>query len=47
MGILAAEALIRQIAAPPDHVPAKQLMVDPELIVRESTCPPPTRKPRH
>jgi LacI family transcriptional regulator len=44
MGILAAESLVRQIAAPADHVPAKQLMVDPELIVRESTCPPPMRK---
>lgn len=44
MGILAAESLVRQIAAPAGHVPAKQLMVDPELIVRESTCPPPTRK---
>ena len=48
MGILAAESLVHQIAAPADHVPAKQLMVDPELIVRESTCPPPSRKPsRH
>lgn len=40
MGILAAEALIRQIAAPAGHIPAKQMVVDPELIVRESTCPP-------
>jgi LacI family transcriptional regulator len=44
MGILAAESLIHQIAAPADHLPAKQLMVDPEFIVRESTCPPPPRK---
>ncbi|QMV17403.1 substrate-binding domain-containing protein [Granulicella sp. 5B5] len=44
MGILAAESLVHQIAAPAGHIPAKQLMVDPELIVRESTCPPPARR---
>ena len=48
MGMLAAEALVRQIAAHPDHPPSKQLVVDPELVVRESTCPPPAkRRPRH
>jgi len=49
MGMLAAEALIlqinaRQTAAPTDHPLSKQLVVDPELIVRESTCPPSPRK---
>ena len=41
MGMLAAEAIVRQIAAPIDHDSPRQVMVDPELIVRESTCPPP------
>ena len=44
MGMLAAEALVRQIGAHPDHPPSKQLVVDPELVVRESTCPPPGKK---
>jgi LacI family transcriptional regulator len=44
MGILAAEAVVRQIAAPNDQPAARQVMVDPELIVRESTCPAPVRK---
>jgi LacI family transcriptional regulator len=43
MGILAAEALVRRIAAPEEHPPAKQIVVDPELVVRDSTCPPPKR----
>jgi LacI family transcriptional regulator len=38
MGLLAAEAVIRQIASPGQHPPSKQLMVDPELVVRESTA---------
>ena len=41
MGMLAAEAVVRQIAAPAEHPPAKQIVVDPELVVRDSTCPPP------
>ncbi len=41
MGILAAESLVRQIGAGQEHPPAKQLVVDPEFVVRESTCPPP------
>jgi DNA-binding LacI/PurR family transcriptional regulator len=41
MGILAAESLVRQIGAGDGQPPAKQLVVDPELVVRESTCPPP------
>jgi LacI family transcriptional regulator len=43
MGILAAEAVVRRIDAPEDHLPAKQIVVDPELVVRDSTCPPPKR----
>ena len=42
MGMLAAEALVRQILAPVDHDVVKQMMVDPELVVRGSTCPPPS-----
>jgi DNA-binding LacI/PurR family transcriptional regulator len=48
MGMLAAEAIVRQIGAS-DEWPAtgaggRQVMVDPELIVRESTCPPPAKR---
>ena len=39
MGILAAETALQQIAAP-TALHARQLVVDPELVVRESTCPP-------
>jgi LacI family transcriptional regulator len=39
MGALAGESIVRQIAAPADHAPMKQIVVDPELVVRESTCP--------
>jgi LacI family transcriptional regulator len=45
MGILAAEAILRQIASPSEHQAARQVVVDPELVVRESTGPPPLRKP--
>lgn len=41
MGILAAETALQQIAAP-TATHARQLVVDPELVVRESTCPPPS-----
>jgi len=44
MGMLAAETLIRQIAEPGEPPATKQLVVDPELIVRESTCPPPKKR---
>jgi LacI family transcriptional regulator len=44
MGMLAAEAIVRQIAAPIDHHASRQIVVDPELIVRESTCPPPRKR---
>jgi LacI family transcriptional regulator len=40
MGILAAEAIIRQITSPTEHPPTRQVVVDPELVVRDSTCPP-------
>ena len=42
MGMLAAENLIRQIMAPADYESVKQLVVDPELVVRGSTGPPPS-----
>jgi len=45
MGILAAEAIARQIAPPSDHPPSRQVIVDPELVVRDSTCPPSAKKP--
>ena len=44
MGMLAAEAIVRQIAAPAEKPSSRQVMVDPELIVRESTCPPPAKR---
>lgn len=44
MGILAAEAVVRQIGTPAEHPPAKQIVVDPELVVRDSTCPPPAKR---
>lgn len=40
MGTLAAEAILAQIASPEEHLPSRQLVVDPELVVRESTCAP-------
>jgi DNA-binding LacI/PurR family transcriptional regulator len=43
MGILAAEAIVRQIAAPAERSSSRQVVVDPELVVRESTCPPPKK----
>lgn len=46
MGMLAAEAVVRQIGAPTEHPPAKQIVVDPELVVRDSTCPPPAKRAR-
>jgi len=44
MGMLAAEAVLRQIEAPAEHLPTKQIVVDPELVVRDSTCPPGTSR---
>jgi LacI family transcriptional regulator len=47
MGILAAEAILRQIATPGEYPPSRQIVVDPELVVRDSTgTPPPKRPPR-
>jgi len=40
MGMLAAKTVLQQIGAPPSAVHAQQILVDPELVVRESTCPP-------
>jgi LacI family transcriptional regulator len=39
MGLLAAEMVVRQIKAGGEHVPAKQVVIDPEFVVRESTGP--------
>jgi LacI family transcriptional regulator len=44
MGILAAETIVRQIASPSEHTAARQIVVDPELVVRDSTCPPAAKK---
>jgi len=44
MGMLAGEAIVRQIGAPAETTSSRQVMVDPELIVRESTAPPPSLK---
>ncbi len=38
MGDLAAKSVLQQIAAPTAHPTSRQLVVDPELIVRESTA---------
>jgi len=41
MGLLAAQSVLRLIQSPNDPLhAARQLMVDPELVVRNSTCPP-------
>jgi LacI family transcriptional regulator len=48
MGMLAAETVLQQVSARGEHHPSKQLVVDPELVVRESTCPPPrSRASKH
>ena len=46
MGLLAAEVVLRQIAEAAAHTPTKLIQVDPELIVRESACPPSTQTRR-
>jgi LacI family transcriptional regulator len=38
MGMLAAQTVLQQIGAPESTVHAQQVVVDPELVVRESTC---------
>ena len=40
MGALAAQTVLQQIGAPALATHAQQIVVDPELVVRESTCPP-------
>jgi LacI family transcriptional regulator len=40
MGALAAQTVLQQIGAPALTTHAQQIVVDPELVVRESTCPP-------
>jgi DNA-binding LacI/PurR family transcriptional regulator len=42
MGMLAAQTVLQQINASPSALHAQQILVDPELVVRESTCPPPS-----
>ena len=44
MGMLAGEEIVRQIGTPPSPTASRQVMVDPELIVRESSAPPPAPK---
>jgi DNA-binding LacI/PurR family transcriptional regulator len=39
MGMLAAQTVLKQIGATASAVHAQQIVVDPELVVRESTCP--------
>jgi DNA-binding LacI/PurR family transcriptional regulator len=45
MGKIAAETLLRRIARPDLASSPKQITVEPELVVRESSAPPPARKP--
>lgn len=40
MGVLAAQTVLQQIMEPAGGAHAKQLVVDPEFVVRGSTCPP-------
>jgi DNA-binding LacI/PurR family transcriptional regulator len=40
MGALAAQTVLKQISAPALVTHAQQIVVDPELVVRGSTCPP-------
>jgi LacI family transcriptional regulator len=44
MGMLAAQTVLQQIGDSELTVPAQQIVVEPELVVRESTCPPITVK---
>ena len=38
MGMLAAQTVLQQIGASASAVHTQQIVVDPELVVRESTC---------
>ncbi len=44
MGRLAAETVLSSITAPTAHKSSRRIMVEPELVVRESTCAASTRK---
>jgi LacI family transcriptional regulator len=44
MGRLAAETVLRSITAPSAHNASRRITVEPEFIVRESTCAAPARK---
>jgi len=37
--MLAAQTVLQQIGAPASAMHAQQIVVDPEFVVRESTCP--------
>jgi LacI family transcriptional regulator len=41
MGTLAAETLLRRIARPEDNSYPREIVVEPELVIRESTGPAP------
>jgi len=45
MGSLAAETVLRSISSPAADRVSRRITVEPELVVRESTCPASTRKP--
>ena len=45
MGRLAAENVLSSITAPSAHKSSRRIMVEPELVVRESTCVVSSRKP--
>ncbi len=38
MGMIAAEALLRRIARPDDDSYPRQMVIEPELVVRKSTA---------
>jgi len=41
MGMIAAEALLRRIARPDDDSYPRQIVIEPELVIRKSTAPVP------
>lgn len=45
MGMIAAEALLRRIARPEDEDYPREIVIAPELIVRQSTCAAPGKQP--
>lgn len=42
MGMLAAKTVLQQISTSPSAPHTQHILVDPEFVVRESTCPPPS-----